>query len=202
MKKGIVILLGGFLAGCSFFPEGEPPLPLYTLKSEPLKQTQALKASLAIDDPISEISLNTQRIAITPSLYQRDYLADGQWPDRLPKVFEEILVESLSERWGGTHVSRNGAGLQTTYVLFSEIQDFSLYQLEAGNLEVRLKIMFKIIDFQNRKALAAHTFFEQVPVSCLSMNTIVSAFNQGLHTLLKKAIPWMESTFSKEKSTK
>lgn len=202
MKKGIFILLAGFLSGCSLFPEGEPPLPLYTLKSAPLKQTHALKAPLAIDGPVSEISLDTQRIAITPSPYQRDYLADGQWPDRLPKVFEEILVENLSERWGGVHVNRNSAGLQTTYVLFSEIQDFSLYSMETGRPEVRLKVMFKVIDFQNRHAIAARTFSECVPVACLSMNTIVGAFNQGLHALLKKAVPWMESVFSKEKLKK
>jgi cholesterol transport system auxiliary component len=195
MKKGIFILLGVLVTGCSLFPEGEPPLPLYVLKSGPITPTQALKEPLAVDDPVSEVSLNTHRIAITPSPYQRDYLADGQWPDRLPTVFEEILIESLSERWGGTYVNRNSAALKTTYVLFSEIQDFSLYPMEGGSSEVRLRVMFKVIDFQNRQAIAARTFSEKVPVSCLSMHTIVEAFNQGLQTLLKKAMPWMESVF-------
>ncbi len=200
MKKGFLIPLGCLLAGCSLFPESDPPLPLYTLKSAPLRPTSALADPLAIDLPLSELSLDTQRIAITPALYQRDYLANGQWPDRLPKVVEEILVESLSERWGGDHVNRNSTGLQATYVLFSEIQDFSFYPGARGTPEVRLKIMFKVIDFPKRQALAARTFCEKVSVPSVSMHAIVCAFNQGLHTLLQKALPWMETVFSEKPS--
>ena len=199
MKKGIVLVLGCFLTGCSLLFDGGEPLPLYTLKSLPLKSTYKFGAPLAIDLPLSESSLNTARIAVTPSLYQRDYLADGEWPDRLPKVVQEVLLESLSERWGGEHVNRNSAGLQTAYVLFSEIQDFSLYYLETGCAEVRLKIMFKLVDFQNRRVLAAHTFFERVSVASFTMTGIVGAFNQALQTLLEKAVPWMESGISKER---
>jgi cholesterol transport system auxiliary component len=197
-KKSPLLLLSCFLSACTLFPEGQEPLPLYTLKSEVYKTSGALKKPLAIDYPISEASLDTGRIAITPSLYQRDYLADGQWPDRLPKVVHNVLVESLSERWGGVYVNRSGMGLQTHYVLTTEIQDFSVQNLEVGYPEVHLKILFKLVDFRNHQALAAKIFTEKTPVRLLSADGIVIAFNHGLHCLLLKAMPWMEEVFSKD----
>jgi cholesterol transport system auxiliary component len=197
-KKSPLLLLSCFLTGCTLFPEGQEPLPLYTLKSETYKTSNALTKPLAIDYPVSEASLDTERIAITPSLYQRDYLADGQWPDRLPKVVHNVFVESLSERWGAVYVNRSGIGLQTHYVLTTEIQEFAVQNLEVGYPEVHLKILFKLIDFRNHQALAAKIFTEKVPVRLLSADGIVIAFNHGLHCLLLKAMPWMEEVFSKE----
>lgn len=197
MKKSILIILSCFITGCTLFPEGETPPPLYTLRSEPFKQTSALTVPLAVDLPTSEASLNTQRIAITLLPYQRDYMANGQWPEPLPKIIQEVFLESFSTRWGGVHVNRNEANFQTTYLLFSEIQDFSVYHLEKGCPEVRLKIMMKIVDFQNRQPLAAHVFAEKTPATSSTMNGIVSAFNEGLHRLLRKAIPWIETAVSR-----
>lgn len=196
MKKSLFIILGCFLTGCTLFPEGEAPLPLYTLKSKSLSQTSVLTAPLAIDLPGCEASLNTQRIAITLLPYQRDYMANGQWPDRLPKVIQEVFLDSFSARWGGVHVNRNEAGLQTNYILSSEIQDFSVYHLEKGCPEVHLKIMMKVVDFKNRQPLAAQVFTEKVPVTSVTMNSIVSAFNEGLQKLLSKTIPWIETAVS------
>lgn len=197
-KQTTFLVLLSFLTGCSLLPEGQEPLPLYTLKSETYKTSNALTKPLAIDYPISEASLDTERIAVTPSLFQRDYLADGQWPDRLPKVIYNVLIESFSERWGGVYVNRSGMGLQTHYVLTTEIQDFSLHNLATALPEVHLKVLFKLVDFRNHQALASKIFSERVPVRLLSVDGIVIAFNHGLHCLLLKAMPWMEGVFSKE----
>ncbi len=193
MKKSILIILSCLMTGCTLFPEGEAPPPLYTLRSEPFQSTSSLTTPLAIDLPNCEASLNTQRIALTLLPYQRDYMANGQWPDRLPKVVQEVFLDSFSARWGGVHVNRNEAGLKTTYVLSSEIQDFSVYHLEKGRPEVRLKIMMKLVDFQNRRPLAAHVFSEKIYATSSTMTGIVSAFNEGLHRLLRKVIPWIET---------
>ena len=66
-------------------------MPLYTLKSQLIESSPRFSDSVAVDVPLSEASLNTDRIAITPSHYQREYLADGVWPDSLPKVVQEVL---------------------------------------------------------------------------------------------------------------
>lgn len=178
--------------------ENTEPLPLYTLKSQPFESIDRLSATLAVDTPLSEASLNTPRIAVTPSPYQRDYLADGEWPDKLPKVFQEALIDSLTQRWGGKYVNRLSASLQTRYVLATEIQDFSVYHLDQSFPEVHLKIAFKLIDLPNRQVMAAHTFSEITQASALKMDTIVEAFNQGFYCLLTKAIPWMEGALPKE----
>jgi len=199
MKKRLFVGFCCFLTGCTLFPKGKEPLPLYTLRSIPPRSSYVLKAPLAIDIPMSEPSLDTSRIAITFGPHQRDYLAEGEWPDRLPKVIQEVFLENLSERWGGKHVNRSSVGLQTTYVLLSEIQDFSLYYLETGCPEIRLKLQLRLVDFQNRRVIAAQTFYEQIPLQSYRMTDIVVSFNQALTVLLEKASTWMEGVFSKKK---
>ncbi len=197
MKKVSLYLLATVLTGCSLLEQSDP-LPLYTLKSETFEQTNSLSVSLGIDVPLSEASLDTSRIALTPAPFRRDYLADGMWPDRLTKIFHETLLESLTERWGGTYVNRFTAGVQTKYLLQSDIQDFSVYNLEGNAPEIRLKIVFKLIDLRERHVLAAHTFSEITPASSPTMNGIVGAFNHGVHCLLGKAVLWMEDVFLKD----
>jgi len=193
MKKLHLLLFSCFLSGCSLLSQ-EEPLPLYTLKSGHILPNATLSSSLGIDVPLGEASLDTQRIAVTPSLYERDYLADGQWPDRLPKIVQEVLLESLSERWGGAAISRVSMGLQVKYVLQTEIQDFSVHQLSSGHPEARLKIAFKLINLRTRDVLAAHVFSVKEPVCIVSMNGIVGALNKGLQALIGQVIPWIEGS--------
>ncbi len=197
MKKISLLMLTCFLCGCSLLGT-EESRPLYTLKSKGLEASSIVIVPLSIAVPVSEASLNTARIAITPSPYQRDYLADGEWPDRLPKVLQEVFLEAFSQRWGATYVNRVGAGLSTHFVFQSEILDFSVYHLDQGNPEVRLKVIFKLMDFKHRRVLAAQTFTKTAPISQPTMKEIVASFNTGLHCLLKEAIGWMEETLLKE----
>jgi cholesterol transport system auxiliary component len=201
MKKASCIVFAGLLSGCSLFSETEPR-PLYTLKANPCESIHEFSTSLAVDLPLSEASLNTARIALTPSPYQRDYAADGEWPDRLPKVLQEVFLDTFNQRWGGINVNRAGAGLQEKYLLQSEVLDFSVYYLAENHPEIHLKITFKLIDFPSRTILASHTFCEVMPVSCLTMQGIVEAFNRSLQSLLEKTIPWIEDVFLNEKHTK
>lgn len=194
MKKLGLLIFMGLLSGCSLlFPE--PTIPLYTLKGGIFEQHPELSESLIIDLPKSEASLNTQRIAVTPSPYQRDYLAEGQWPDRLPKVFQEVLLDSFTQQWGGKYVNRSGASLQAKYILYSEIQDFSVYYLEKSSPEVRLRVTFKLINMRERQVFAGKTFFITMPVILTTVNGVVEAFNKGVRCLLVDVTSWMEKCF-------
>lgn len=199
MKKYTLLLLTSFLCGCSILGP-EEPLSLYTLKSESIEPSTLLSSTIAVDVPLSEASLNTERIAITPTPYQREYLADGQWPDRLPKVVQEVLIDSLTQRWGGVSVARMGTGLPSKYVLQSDILDFSVFQLEKERPTVQLKIMLKLVDLRNRTVIGAQIFEEKTCVSNASLKGIVEGFNNSLHALIQKSIPWMEGVFLKERS--
>jgi cholesterol transport system auxiliary component len=197
MNKLSLLIFCCLLSACSLLEKTEP-LPLYTLKSEAFKPSYVLSAPLAIDVPLSEASLNTPRIAVTPYPYQRDYMADGEWPDRLPKVFQEVLLQGLTQRWGGTNVNRMSAGVQTHYLLQSEIQDFSVYHLNKNMPEVHLTIVFKLINLRDRRVIASQTFCEIAPPPSPTMQGIACAFNKGVHCLLLKAVSWMENIFLKE----
>ena len=187
----LLSLLGLVLASCTLLETPEP-LPLYTLQSGPFERANTLKESLAIDTPLCEARKNTKRIALTPSPYQRDYFADGSWPDRLPNVFQTVLLDGLTQRWGGIKVNPMRTGLQTKYVLQSEIQDFSIHDCDGAETEAHIKVLFKVVNLRDRKVVASQSFEEKVPLHSLTMETIIVSFNQGTHSLLERTISWME----------
>ena len=193
MKYVSLILSSFALTSCAFLETPEP-LSLYTLQSGSFEQTNLLTESIAIDMPFSEASLNTNRIALTPSPYQREYFADASWPDRLPNIFQEALLEGLSQRWGGIHVNRLRIGLQTKYVLHTEIQDFSVHKMNTAILKIR----FKLFSLRERKVIASQVFEEKAPLCTITMEGIINAFNEGTHVLLEEAIAWMEKDVFKK----
>ncbi|MBX9786448.1 MAG: ABC-type transport auxiliary lipoprotein family protein [Alphaproteobacteria bacterium] len=194
MKYVSLILFSFVLTSCALLETSEP-LPLYTLQSGSFERTNFLTESMAIDTPLSEASLNTNRIALTPSPYQREYFADASWPDRLPDIFQEALLEGLSQRWGGIYVNRVKTGLQTKYVLHTEIQDFSVHNMNTAILKVR----FKLVDLRERKVIASHIIEEKIPLCAITLEGIITAFNKGTHVLLEDAIAWMETDVFKKK---
>ena len=197
MKYVSWILFSFALTSCALLETPEP-LPLYTLQSGSFERTNLLTESISIDIPLSEASLNTNRIALTPSPYQREYFADASWPDRLPNVFQEALLEGFSQRWGGIDVNRIKTGLQTKYVLHTEIQDFSVHNVGTTQAEAVLKVRFKLVNLRERKVIASQVFEEKVPLCAISMEGIIAAFNEGVHVLLEDAISWMENDVFKK----
>ncbi len=192
--KRLWVLSLACLTGCAYLLEGEAPRALYTLKSDPVvaAQSRTLPA-LTVDLPFSDLSLDTPRIAVTPSLYQRDYLAEGEWSDRLPKAVQDVLIDSFSQRWGGERVNRS---LQTDQLLQTDIQDFSVYGLGSSAPYVQIKLLFKVVDFPNRRVIASHLFCEKVPVVPCNFYGIVVAFNKGMNCLVGKAVVWREKVIS------
>lgn len=199
MKKSIFIIFACFLTGCSLFPEGKEPPPLYTLKNTSVIPASPLHASLAIELPRSEPSLDTYRIGVTLLPYSREYIENGQWPEYLPKTLLEYFMETFTERWGGTSINRAEDGLQTSYTLYSHIHDFSLYPSENGCTDIRLKISFRLVDFQTRRSIAGRIFSKTVRVPIYTMEGITAAFNQGLHELTGETTGWIEEVVRKEK---
>ncbi len=202
MKYVSLILFSFALTSCALL-ETPDPLPLYTLQSGAFERTNLLTESIAIDTPLSEASLNTNRIALTPSSYQREYFADASWPDRLPNVFQEALLEGFSQRWGGVYINHLKTSLQTKYVLHTEIQDFSVHSVGTTQAEALLKVRFKLVNLRERKVIASQVFEEKIPLCAVTMEGIITAFNEGTHILLENAISWMEKgVFKKNKVSK
>lgn len=192
LKTYVYILALCLLTGCASLFEGDEPLPLYTLKPCPGVSRGVMATPLRVDLPLSDLSLDTQRIAVTPSPYQRDYIAGGQWPDRLSQVMQDVFIETFTQRWGGEKVHRNGAGLAAERLLQTEIQDFSVYHLGSSGPSIHIKILFKLIDFRARRVMASEVFSEKVPLSSETLYGIVEAFNKGTNALLIKAMRWIE----------
>lgn len=192
MKKRLSFSLLLFLTGCSLFPDEKEPLPLYILESGVIKPSSVLKAPLLIECPRSEASLDTHRIAVTLPHHRRDYMANAQWPETLPKIVHQSLMEGFSTRWGEAFINCTGEGLGNAYGLYATIQDFSIFPKQDDSADIYIKISFKLIDLHKRRPLAGRTFLEKVSLKAPTVHNTIEGFNKGFHDLLYKVILWIE----------
>ncbi len=200
MKKLAFVSVAVFLTGCTLF-ESQQPLPLYSLEAGHYAFTHEIPASLNITDPTAEASINTQRIALTPAPYHRDYLANGEWPERLPNIFKNILIQGLGQKWGVARVNSAGNGLSERYLLSSDVQDFSVHQIPGKPCEVRLHVTFKLLDLKERRVIAAETITETKVIKNFTMQDIVYTFNEATHALVDKISMWIEDSLAKSRDT-
>ncbi len=196
MKNSILLISLAFLTGCTLF-EAQEPLPLYTLESGHYKPSQGFSTSINIDEPKSEPGLDTIRISLKPNPYQQEYVANGSWPERLPKIFQNQLIQGFSQKWGGQNVNRLSDGVAAQYILSSNIEDFSVLHYPGKHPQVSISITFKLIHFMDRKVIAAKTFCQKTPIQNFTMLGIVSTLSQCTHSLIDKAADWIEESLQR-----
>lgn len=193
MNKSILLIFLALLTGCTLF-EAQEPLPLYTLESVQFKALHDFENSINIDQPLSEPGLDTTRISLKPSPYQQDYLANGSWPERLPKVIQNQLIQGLSQKWGAQQVNRPSDGVDAPYILTSTIEDFSVLQYPGKMPEVNIVITFKLVDLKERKVVSAKSFVQKEPIQNFTMLGIISTFSQCTHSLIDEISLWAQTT--------
>jgi cholesterol transport system auxiliary component len=211
-RRFVVLSAAGALAACSL-PDlkevvGPPPAPqLYVLRPAlgQMPQGAAVAWQLAVDEPEAPASLNTLRIALTPSANKLDYFANAAWPDRVPLLMQSLLLEAF----GATRrisAARGTAGIAAEYLLHTELRDFSavyengIPQAAADSDEpapsapppvVVVQIEAQLIHGPTRRVVGSFTAMTRAPAQANTLDSIVPAFNQATGEALTRIVDWV-----------
>ena len=96
------------------------------------------------------------------------FLGGGQWADRLPRLIQTRIIQSLENSGRLSSVSRPGDKIVSDYQLISEIRAFDI---AAGSGEAVVDISAKIITEGTGKVIAARIFTARVPVPKVDAGT-------------------------------
>ena len=184
------------LAACgSILPTPMAP-QLYVLRPPAVPpQGTMVPWRLAVAAPDAPASLDTARIALTRSATTMDYFANAAWNDRIPLMFQRLLVQRFDASGRIASVARDTAGLESDYLLETDIHDFQArYDNAEGAPEAVVAIQAKLVRMPQREIVASLNVTQTARASANSLDAVVVAFNQAVGATVDRIATWALAT--------
>ena len=193
----LLIGCAGLVAGCgSILPTPMAP-QLYVLRPQapPAENMAPVRFRLAVAVPDAPASLDTARIALTRSATTMDYFANAAWNDRIPLMLQRLLIQRFDAGGRITAVGRDTAGLESDYLLETEIRDFhARYDTLDGAPEIVIGVQAKLVRMPQREIVASLNAMQMTRASSNNLDAVVIAFNQAVGAAIGQIAAWTLAT--------
>ena len=161
------------LAGCASLVTGRPSA-IFDLTAPGDVAVAQGSAQVLVPEPTTVHALDTDRIAARPTPSEYAYLPGAVWSDRLPKLLQARLVETLQNSGRARAVSAPGSGLLIDFQVVLDIRAFE-YTSEGAVADVVVRVM----NDRNGRVLRSRDFRYVVPVASRGTTAIVQALDQA-----------------------
>lgn len=179
-------LLAAALGGCG----GDAPLT-FDLAALPSSGRPALSArTFTVAEPVGIQPFEADRIIVREPSGALSFLGGGQWADRLPRLIQTRIIQSLENSGRLKSVSRPGDKILADYQLISEIRAFDI---AAGSGEAVVDISAKIITEGTGKVVAARVFTARIPVPKVDAGSAAIGLDAALARVLAEMVAWVNS---------
>jgi cholesterol transport system auxiliary component len=198
-RRWIVLAAGaGVISGCSslqLLPQPMAP-QLYVLRPQIAPPMGApARFRLSVGAPDAPASLDTARIALTRSATTMDYFANAAWHDRVPLIVQRLLIQTFDASNRIVSVDRDTAGLESDYLLQTEIRDFEArYDTPEGAPQIAVSIQAKLTRMPQREIIASLNAVQQAQASANNLDSIVSAFDSATGAAIAQIAAWTLNT--------
>ena len=191
------ILLGvaGLVSACGSIQLLPAPMQpqLYILRPQTPAQPMGARVPwrLSVATPDAPASLDTTRIALSRSETTMDYFANAAWNDRAPLLVERLLIETFDASGRITAVDRDTSGLETDFLLETEIRDFEArYATPDGAPEIVVSIQAKLARMPAREIVASANARRTAMAAANNLDSIVSAFSVAAGGAIADITAW------------
>lgn len=182
------------LFGCSVPGSGPPArrIRLTAAKRFPPK-LPSVAWTLRVNEPTAQLSLNTAKIAYIAAdkrIEQIEYMADAEWASRAPEMVMELLVRSFKNSNSILEVGDRSARIRPNFELETRLTNFEITETATDAGRVRVALETSLVKRPQRSAVATSSFDSESKVAPLSLDNIVSAFDQSLRDVMKQVVEW------------
>jgi cholesterol transport system auxiliary component len=169
-----VLLLAAALAGCTSLIAGAPSA-IYDLiaPGEPVAAQGA--AQVLVPEPTTVRALDTDYA----------YLPGVVWSDRLPKLLQTRLVQTLQNSGRARAVSVPGQGILVDFQVVLDVRAFELTQEGAV-----ADFVAKVMDDSNGRVVGTRSFRHVVPVTSRGSAAVVQALDQAMDQAFVEIANW------------
>lgn len=184
-----VLALGGVvLAGCALFSGAAPTTFNLTAPSDVSSVRGSTASQILVPESTALEPLNSERILVV-SGSQLSYYPDVQWVDRLPKVIQARVIETLERTGNARAAGRPGQGLSIDYQLLTDIRAFE-FRTDGGVMTAVVEIYAQIMDDRNGRVVNTETFRASTPVAEDSAVAIAASLDAALREVLLAIANW------------
>lgn len=180
-------LLAAPLGGCG---GGAAPLTFDLAALPPSGRPIAAGRSIVVSEPVGIQPFEADRIIVREPGGALAFLGGGQWADRLPRLIQTRIIQSLENSGRLRSVSRPGDKVAADYQLISEIRAFDV---QAATGEAVVDLSLKLVADGTGKVAAARIFTVRVPVSKIDAGSGARALDQALVTVLADVVRWVNT---------
>lgn len=189
--RNLTLLMGvAFAAGCTVFPNPEPPrvMDLAITEAVPVAE-EPVQASLRVDTPYASEPFNGSLILAKPTPQEFRAYEGTRWRDTAPVVIRDTMVSSLRKSGAFTSVITDTNPAEAELTLVTELSAFHSEAPEAGT-EVVIELHLQMIHNRSRDSLCARTIRIVEPAAGTSVDQVVEAFGSAGGDLAARVIEW------------
>jgi cholesterol transport system auxiliary component len=193
-RQFVLTGVAALLSGCGSVQLIPQPLQpqLYVLRPQLATPMGApVHWRLTVGPPDAAASLDTARIALSRSPTTMDYFANAAWNDRLPLIFQGLLIQTFDASNRIVAVDRDTTGTESDYLLQTEIRDFEAhYDTPAGPPQIIVSIQAKLTRMPQREIVSSLNVMQQAQSSGNNLDNIVSAFDSAAGAAIAQITAW------------
>lgn len=147
-----------------------------------------LRGQLVVSEPVATAALDSDRIVVRPTPDAVAYLKGAQWSDRLPRLVQTRLVQSLENARLLRAVGRPGDRIQADYILDSELRRFEI-DIAAGQAVAEITV--KLVTAAGGRIVAGDVVSATAPGSADSGGAAQQGLDAALAQALTRIVGWV-----------
>jgi cholesterol transport system auxiliary component len=149
-----------------------------------------IAGQLIVSEPTSVQAFEAERIVAKDQAGTVSLVGGGQWADRLPRLVQTRLIQTLEGASRTRAVGRPGDGITGDNQLNTEIRAFNF---DARTGEAVVEISAKLVDIKSGRVLNGRVFTGRTPVGSAKAAEIAPALDKSATTVFASIARWLGS---------
>ncbi len=152
---------------------------------------EKVKWALAILRPDAAAGLDTDRVALTQPDGTMDYYAKAGYPDRLPAIVQQVLLDGFEASGRIDAVAPEQDALHADYDLAIELKDFAAHYSQPNGIPTAtVSITVKLSTAHGRDIVGSFSTTQTGTASANSAGAATQALQQALGAAASQIVNW------------
>ncbi|KAA1173943.1 hypothetical protein FWJ25_11060 [Marinobacter salinexigens] len=178
------------LAGCTVFPNPEPPRVMDLSVSQPVFQAVVRSdKTLRVNTPQASEPFTGTRILAKPTPYEYRVYGKVRWRTTTPVLVRDLLTESLRASNSFGTVISDASSAEADETLVSEVTAFHT-ESHGGDTNAVITLHAQIVDNRSRSILCSRSFSSLERVQSDDIERVARAFSVAGEILARDISEW------------
>lgn len=186
LRAGALLAPLALLGGCG----GGTPLTFDLAALPGQARAGSTARSIVVSEPVGLQPMEADRIIVREPGGSLSFLGGGQWADRLPRLIQTRVIQSLENTGRLRSVSRPSDKVPSDYQLVSEIREFDV---NSGTGEAVVDLSAKLIAEGTGRVVNARVFTARVPVKKVDPQSAAAGLDAALGQVLADLVRWVNT---------